>query len=79
MKTSWWITTPAASVTVRVTLTRIPIVGYSSRFVVPAGMLVVYSVVSTPGLRFVTVGCENVTWRPVGTLKRENLTAPASV
>jgi len=55
------ITTPAASVTVRVTLTRIPIVGYSSRFVVPAGMLVAYSVVSTPGLRFVTIGCENVT------------------
>jgi hypothetical protein len=76
LNTSRWITAPDALVTVRVRLTCIPMVGYSSRFLVPAGMLVVYWVVSTPGLRFVTIGSVNLTVRPVGTLKSENRTTP---
>ena len=53
-----------------------PMVGYSSRWDVPTGMLEVYWVVSTPGLRFVTIGFVKVTVRPVGTLYSEKRTTP---
>jgi hypothetical protein len=70
------MTAPDASVTVRETVTCMPIVGYSRRLEVPTGMLEVYSVVSIPGLRLVTIGFVNVIVRPVGTLKSEKRTTP---
>ena len=70
------MTSPAASRTVRVTQTCIPLTGYSIRFCWPTLRAVVYCTESPARCTLRMVGLEKVTVRPVGGPQISKRTVP---